>query len=134
MSDCPPLLCVDLIWGQLLAHGLLLQNSGESHQNHDYFQSKPEIICITTTMRRAGPLAASDTFILAGSDEGENRISSQGGMQRLSPSRMVPLPVMSQLCHQHLCGHVQVSPELGKRFSTLCSPPGCCSHGQQPRP
>lgn len=28
MANCPPLLCVDLIWGQLLVHGQLLQNAG----------------------------------------------------------------------------------------------------------
>lgn len=41
MANCPPLLCVDLIWGQLLVHGLLLQNTGGK-------QSKPLLFLIET--------------------------------------------------------------------------------------
>lgn len=38
MANCPPLLCVDLIWGQLLAHGpAAAEHWGKSSQNHDYF-------------------------------------------------------------------------------------------------
>lgn len=90
--------------------------------------------CITTIMRRAGPLAASDTFILASSDEGENGSSSQGWNAGFVSKQEGATPSDATVVFHHLCGHVPVSPELGRRFFTLHSPPGCCSHGQQPRP
>lgn len=79
MSNCPFLLYVDLIWGQLLAQGLLLHSTGgKAVKTTIIFNPKPEIICITTIMGRARALAGSETLILTGRDGGED---GMGGMQ-----------------------------------------------------
>lgn len=56
----------------------LHSTGGKAVKTTIIFNPKPEIICVTTVMGRAGALAGSETLILTGRDGGED---GMGGMQ-----------------------------------------------------